>query len=174
MALSYNRSHAEAEAAASVIQRAGRRAHVVSADLSHPDDCRALGASSILGSCRCKCRIARRRFRPVLPRKGEVGEQRINLRPRLPSGHGHPKHLACLFETVALDCMSDFAKAGRIGALASKHSRHQQRNHVARESSRETASRPRRTTISLPLNDWRCVKPNCAASLRAIPARYSG
>lgn len=42
VALSYNRSHAEAEAAASDIQRAGRRAHVVSADLSHPDDCRAL------------------------------------------------------------------------------------------------------------------------------------
>lgn len=51
VALSYNRSHAEAEAAASDIQRAGRRAHVVSADLSHPDDCRALveGAAATFG-----------------------------------------------------------------------------------------------------------------------------
>lgn len=51
VALSYNRSHAEAEAAAADIQRAGRRAHVVSADLSHPDDCRALveGAAATFG-----------------------------------------------------------------------------------------------------------------------------
>lgn len=51
VALSYNRSHAEAEAAASDIQRVGRRAHVVAADLSNPDDCRALveGAAATFG-----------------------------------------------------------------------------------------------------------------------------
>jgi NAD(P)-dependent dehydrogenase (short-subunit alcohol dehydrogenase family) len=40
--LSYNRSRAEAEAAAVEITRAGRRAHIVSANLGNPDDCRAL------------------------------------------------------------------------------------------------------------------------------------
>src|SRR5690348_15373598 len=51
VALSYNRSHAEAEAAAADIQRTGRRAHVVSADLSNPDDCRGLvdGTASTFG-----------------------------------------------------------------------------------------------------------------------------
>jgi NAD(P)-dependent dehydrogenase (short-subunit alcohol dehydrogenase family) len=42
VALSYNRSRAEAEAAAAEIKEAGRRAHVASANLGNPDDCRAL------------------------------------------------------------------------------------------------------------------------------------
>jgi NAD(P)-dependent dehydrogenase (short-subunit alcohol dehydrogenase family) len=40
--LSYNRSRAEAEAAAADITAAGRRAHLASANLGNPDDCRAL------------------------------------------------------------------------------------------------------------------------------------
>ena len=40
--LSYNRSRAEAEAAAAEITAAGRRAHITSANLGNPDDCRAL------------------------------------------------------------------------------------------------------------------------------------
>jgi NAD(P)-dependent dehydrogenase (short-subunit alcohol dehydrogenase family) len=40
--LSYNRSRAEAEAAAAEIIEAGRRAHISSANLGNPDDCRAL------------------------------------------------------------------------------------------------------------------------------------
>jgi NAD(P)-dependent dehydrogenase (short-subunit alcohol dehydrogenase family) len=40
--LSYNRSRAEAEAAAADIRAAGRRAHLASANLGNPDDCRAL------------------------------------------------------------------------------------------------------------------------------------
>jgi NAD(P)-dependent dehydrogenase (short-subunit alcohol dehydrogenase family) len=40
--LSYNRSRAEAEAAAADITAAGRRAHITSANLGNPDDCRAL------------------------------------------------------------------------------------------------------------------------------------
>lgn len=42
VALSYNTSRAEAEAAAAAISAAGRRAHIVRADVSSPDDCRAL------------------------------------------------------------------------------------------------------------------------------------
>ena len=42
VALSYNTSRAEAEAAAADITAAGRRAHLVRANLSNPDDCRAL------------------------------------------------------------------------------------------------------------------------------------
>lgn len=42
VALSYNRSRAEADAAAAEIVAAGRRSHVVAADLSNPDQCRAL------------------------------------------------------------------------------------------------------------------------------------
>lgn len=42
VALSYNRSRAEAEAAAADIHATGRRAHVVAADVSNPADCRAL------------------------------------------------------------------------------------------------------------------------------------
>jgi NAD(P)-dependent dehydrogenase (short-subunit alcohol dehydrogenase family) len=42
VALSYNASRAEAEAAAADITAAGRRAHMVRANLSNPDDCRAL------------------------------------------------------------------------------------------------------------------------------------
>jgi NAD(P)-dependent dehydrogenase (short-subunit alcohol dehydrogenase family) len=42
VALSYNRSRAEAESAAADIQAAGRRAHLVASDLSKPEDCRAL------------------------------------------------------------------------------------------------------------------------------------
>ena len=41
VALSYNASRAEAEAAAADIQAAGRRAHIVRANLSNPDECRA-------------------------------------------------------------------------------------------------------------------------------------
>ena len=40
--LSYNRSRAEAEAAAVEIRETGRRAHIASANLGNPDDCRAL------------------------------------------------------------------------------------------------------------------------------------
>jgi 3-oxoacyl-[acyl-carrier protein] reductase len=40
--LSYNKSRAEAEAAAAGITAAGRRAHIASANLGNPDDCRAL------------------------------------------------------------------------------------------------------------------------------------
>ena len=40
--LSYNRSRTEAEAAAADITAAGRRAHIASANLGNPDDCRAL------------------------------------------------------------------------------------------------------------------------------------
>ena len=42
VALSYNASRAEAEAAAADVAAAGTRAHVVRANLSSPDDCRAL------------------------------------------------------------------------------------------------------------------------------------
>jgi NAD(P)-dependent dehydrogenase (short-subunit alcohol dehydrogenase family) len=42
VALSYNASRTEAEAAAADITAAGRRAHIVRANLSSPDDCRAL------------------------------------------------------------------------------------------------------------------------------------
>jgi NAD(P)-dependent dehydrogenase (short-subunit alcohol dehydrogenase family) len=42
VALSYNASRAEAEAAAAAVSAAGRRAHIVRASLSDPDDCRAL------------------------------------------------------------------------------------------------------------------------------------
>jgi len=44
--LSYNKSRAEAEAAAAGIVEAGRRAHVASANLGNPDDCRALVEST--------------------------------------------------------------------------------------------------------------------------------
>jgi NAD(P)-dependent dehydrogenase (short-subunit alcohol dehydrogenase family) len=40
--LSYNKSRAEAEAAAAEITEAGRRAHIAGANLGNPDDCRAL------------------------------------------------------------------------------------------------------------------------------------
>jgi len=51
VALSFNRSRAEAEAAAADVVAAGRRAHVASADLGNPDDCRALvdGAAAAFG-----------------------------------------------------------------------------------------------------------------------------
>lgn len=51
VALSYNRSRDEAEAAADAIRALGRRAHVATANLSNADDCRALvdGAASALG-----------------------------------------------------------------------------------------------------------------------------
>jgi len=42
VALSYNASRIEAEAAAADVASAGRRAHIVRANLSNPDDCRAL------------------------------------------------------------------------------------------------------------------------------------
>ncbi len=42
VALSYNASRSEAEAAAAGIAAAGRRARVIRANLSNPDDCRAL------------------------------------------------------------------------------------------------------------------------------------
>jgi NAD(P)-dependent dehydrogenase (short-subunit alcohol dehydrogenase family) len=42
VALSYNRSRAEADAAAAVVTAAGRRAHVAIADLSNPEQCRAV------------------------------------------------------------------------------------------------------------------------------------
>lgn len=51
VALSYNSSHAEADAAAGDVRSAGRRAHTIRANLSDPDDCRALvaEAASTLG-----------------------------------------------------------------------------------------------------------------------------
>jgi NAD(P)-dependent dehydrogenase (short-subunit alcohol dehydrogenase family) len=51
VALSFNRSRAEAEAAAAEISAAGRRAHVAAADLGNPADCRALvdGAAAAFG-----------------------------------------------------------------------------------------------------------------------------
>lgn len=51
VALSYNRSRAEAEAAAADVIAAGRRAHVSAADLGNPADCRALvdGAAAAFG-----------------------------------------------------------------------------------------------------------------------------
>jgi len=51
VALSFNRSRAEAEAAAAEISAAGRRAHVAAADLGKPADCRALvdGAAAAFG-----------------------------------------------------------------------------------------------------------------------------
>jgi NAD(P)-dependent dehydrogenase (short-subunit alcohol dehydrogenase family) len=42
VALSYNRSRAEADAAAAEVSAAGRRAHIAAADLSNADQCRAL------------------------------------------------------------------------------------------------------------------------------------
>jgi NAD(P)-dependent dehydrogenase (short-subunit alcohol dehydrogenase family) len=42
VALSYNASRVEAEAAAADVAAAGRRAHLVRANLSNPDDCRTL------------------------------------------------------------------------------------------------------------------------------------
>ena len=51
VALSYNRSRDEAEAAAEQVRACGRRAHVASANLSNADDCRALvdGAAQAFG-----------------------------------------------------------------------------------------------------------------------------
>jgi len=51
VALSYNTSRAEAEAAAADITAAGRRAHIASANLGSPDDCAALvnGAADAFG-----------------------------------------------------------------------------------------------------------------------------
>jgi NAD(P)-dependent dehydrogenase (short-subunit alcohol dehydrogenase family) len=51
VAVSYNRSRAEAEAAAATVTAAGRRAHVAAANLSKPEDCRALvdGAAAAFG-----------------------------------------------------------------------------------------------------------------------------
>jgi NAD(P)-dependent dehydrogenase (short-subunit alcohol dehydrogenase family) len=51
VALSYNTSRAEAEAAAADVAAAGSRAHLVRANLSDPDDCRALvdGAAGAFG-----------------------------------------------------------------------------------------------------------------------------
>jgi len=51
VALSYNRSRSEAEAAAADITAAGRRAHIQQANLGNPDECRALvdGAASAFG-----------------------------------------------------------------------------------------------------------------------------
>jgi len=51
VALSYNRSRAEAESAAADITSAGRRAHIARADLGNPDDCRSLveGAAAAFG-----------------------------------------------------------------------------------------------------------------------------
>jgi NAD(P)-dependent dehydrogenase (short-subunit alcohol dehydrogenase family) len=51
VALSYNRSQAEAEAVAADVIAAGRRAHVVAADVSQPEQCRALvdGAAAFFG-----------------------------------------------------------------------------------------------------------------------------
>ena len=51
VALSYNRSRAEADAAAAEVVAAGRRAHVARADLSKPDQCRGLidGAAGVFG-----------------------------------------------------------------------------------------------------------------------------
>ena len=51
VALSYNASRAEAEAAATAVEAAGRRAHIAGANLSNPAECRALvdGAAAALG-----------------------------------------------------------------------------------------------------------------------------
>jgi NAD(P)-dependent dehydrogenase (short-subunit alcohol dehydrogenase family) len=51
VALSYNTSRVEAEAAADDIRAAGRRAHIAPANLGNPDDCRALveGAAAAFG-----------------------------------------------------------------------------------------------------------------------------
>lgn len=51
VALSYNASRAEAEAAAATVTAAGRRAHIASANLSNPGECRALvdGAAAAFG-----------------------------------------------------------------------------------------------------------------------------
>ena len=51
VALSYNRSRDEAEAAAEQVRACGRRAHVASANLTNADDCRALanGAAEAFG-----------------------------------------------------------------------------------------------------------------------------
>jgi len=51
VALSYNRSRAEAEAAAADITALGRRAHLQMANLGNPDECRALvdGAANAFG-----------------------------------------------------------------------------------------------------------------------------
>ena len=51
IALSYNRSRTEADAAAADVTAAGRRAHVASVDLSNPDQCAALvdGAAAAFG-----------------------------------------------------------------------------------------------------------------------------
>ena len=46
VALSYNRSRSEAEAAAADITAAGRRAHIQQANLGNPDECRALVEAS--------------------------------------------------------------------------------------------------------------------------------
>jgi NAD(P)-dependent dehydrogenase (short-subunit alcohol dehydrogenase family) len=42
VALSFNKSRAEAEAVAADVTAAGRRAHIAAANLANPDDCRAL------------------------------------------------------------------------------------------------------------------------------------
>lgn len=51
VALSFNRSRAEAEAAAADVVAAGRRSHVAHADLGNPEECRALvdGAAAEFG-----------------------------------------------------------------------------------------------------------------------------
>ena len=51
IALSYNRSRAEAEEAAAGVQAAGRRTHLAQANLANPDECRALvdGAAAAFG-----------------------------------------------------------------------------------------------------------------------------
>jgi len=51
VALSYNTSRADAEAAAADVTAAGRRAHIAAANLSNPADCKALvdGAAAALG-----------------------------------------------------------------------------------------------------------------------------
>ena len=51
VALSYNRSRAEAEATAADISAAGRRAHIAAVDLGSPPECRALvdGAAAAFG-----------------------------------------------------------------------------------------------------------------------------
>jgi NAD(P)-dependent dehydrogenase (short-subunit alcohol dehydrogenase family) len=51
VALSYNRSHAEADTTAAAVVAAGRRAHVAAANLSKPEECRALvdGAAEAFG-----------------------------------------------------------------------------------------------------------------------------
>jgi NAD(P)-dependent dehydrogenase (short-subunit alcohol dehydrogenase family) len=47
VALSYQRSQEEAERAAADVRSAGRRAHVVRADLSNPSDCETVVASTV-------------------------------------------------------------------------------------------------------------------------------